>query len=88
VSEAPFYFALVLYSRLIQLWIQCKERDICVDDYRIRAVVAGKSLDAEPTSTFSGIPIPSLGTTRAYFENGWEDVPGKFDIRVYVSIFQ
>lgn len=55
-----------------------KGRDICVDDYRVRAVVAGKVLATEPPSTFSGVPTASLGTTRAYFENGWEEVPGEF----------
>jgi len=52
-----------------------KGRDICVDDYRVRAVVAGKMLDAEPPSAYNGVPTASLGTTRAYFENGWEQVP-------------
>lgn len=51
-----------------------KGRNICIDDYRVRAIVAGKMLDMEPPSTFGDVPSPSLGTTCAYFESGWEDV--------------
>ncbi|CAJ1921532.1 unnamed protein product [Cylindrotheca closterium] len=52
-----------------------KDRDICVDDYRVRAVVAGKMLEPEPPTASCGIPTPSLGTSRAFFDNGWEEVP-------------
>ena len=48
-------------------------RDILVDDYRVRAIVTGST--PRPC-----VPVKSLGkpiaskTTRAYFENGWENV--------------
>lgn len=48
-------------------------RDILIDDFRVRAVVPGSS----PGSVRA---VPSLGnapvhsTTRAYFENGWQEV--------------
>lgn len=63
-----------------------KGRDICIDDYRVRAVVAGRMLDPEPPSESIGIPSASLGTTRAYFESGWEDVAGERDVRIVTCI--
>jgi 5-oxoprolinase (ATP-hydrolysing) len=48
-------------------------RDIIIDDYRVRAVVLGKTPQpCEPVASL-GSPEAS-GTTRAYFENGWEVV--------------
>jgi 5-oxoprolinase (ATP-hydrolysing) len=52
-------------------------RDILIDDYRVRAVVPGQALSIPPPPKSAGIPVASLGTTRAYFENGWEEVPGE-----------
>jgi 5-oxoprolinase (ATP-hydrolysing) len=49
-------------------------RDILIDDYRVRAVVLGDSPEMPPNPPSLGAP-PTLETTRAYFENGWEDVP-------------
>ena len=49
-------------------------RDILLDDYRVRAVVPGET----PTSPEKPAPLgspKSVDTTRAYFENGWRDVP-------------
>lgn len=52
-------------------------RDIVIDDYRVRAVVPGQTPLMLPPPKSCGIPVASLGTTKAYFENGWEEVPGK-----------
>ena len=65
-----------LYQREFGFVLQ--GRDILIDDYRVRAVVPGEALTTPPMPTSRGIPLASLGTTRAYFENGWEEVPGKF----------
>ncbi len=48
-------------------------RDILIDDYRVRAVVPGETPLPCPPVKSIGEPIAS-GTTRAYFENGWETV--------------
>ena len=52
-------------------------RDILIDDYRVRGVVPGEELENIPIPKARGVPTASLGKTRAYFENGWEDVPGE-----------
>ena len=48
-------------------------RDILIDDFRVRAVVPGKTLEPPIPTQQLGSPTPA-GKTRAYFENGWEDV--------------
>lgn len=48
-------------------------RNILVDDYRVRAVVPGET-PAAPKAVKPLGPPPPRGTTRAYFENGWEEV--------------
>ena len=48
-------------------------RDILVDDYRVRAVVLGETPASPDPVELMGAPTP-IGTTRAYFENGWEQV--------------
>ncbi len=49
-------------------------RDILIDDYRVRAIVKGKSPGpCEPVASL-GPPEQSMGTSRSYFENGWEVV--------------
>lgn len=50
-------------------------RDILIDDYRVRAVVPGEDLLNPPAPPALGVPPANLGTTKAYFENGWEEVP-------------
>jgi 5-oxoprolinase (ATP-hydrolysing) len=47
-------------------------RDMLIDDYRVRAVVLGEQLTTPPTPASLGAP-PAMGTTNAYFENGWEE---------------
>ena len=48
-------------------------RDILIDDYRVRAIVQGKTPgDCEPVPSL-GAPEP-MDKQRAFFENGWEDV--------------
>jgi 5-oxoprolinase (ATP-hydrolysing) len=47
-------------------------RDMLIDDYRVRAVVLGEQLKTQPTPASLGAP-PAMGTTKAYFENGWEE---------------
>ena len=51
-----------------------EDRDILIDDYRVRAVVPGETPEMLPDPTSLGTPVP-VDTTRAYFENGWQDVP-------------
>lgn len=46
-------------------------RDILIDDFRVRAYVPGPLLPSQQSIPLLGPPIPS-GSTRAYFENGWE----------------
>jgi 5-oxoprolinase (ATP-hydrolysing) len=48
-------------------------RDILIDDYRVRAVVPGSSPGPCPTVSSLG-HAPPHSTTRAYFENGWQEV--------------
>lgn len=50
-------------------------RDMLIDDYRVRAVVPGETLETPPTPPDLGAPEASLGTKRAYFDNGWQEVP-------------
>ena len=52
-------------------------RDIWIDDYRVRAVVPGPSppppsIKVNNEGTASPLPVPD-DTTRAYFDNGWND---------------
>jgi 5-oxoprolinase (ATP-hydrolysing) len=55
------------------------DREIVVDDYRVRAIVPGYTLpEGEPPHPI-GAPSP-IDSTRAYFENGWETVP-VYDIK-------
>jgi 5-oxoprolinase (ATP-hydrolysing) len=49
-------------------------RDILIDDYRVRSVVPGSTPSIPPPPPNKGAP-PAIDTTRAFFENGWEDVP-------------
>lgn len=48
-------------------------RDILIDDFRVRAFVPGPLLPPQHSMPLLGSPVPS-GSTRAYFENGWENV--------------
>lgn len=50
-------------------------RAMLIDDYRVRAVVPGETLETPPTPADLGVPECTLGTKRAYFENGWQEVP-------------
>jgi 5-oxoprolinase (ATP-hydrolysing) len=73
-DDAPFDQAFeALYQREFGFVLQ--GRDICIDDYRVRAVVPGETLETQPTPPSLGIPEITLGMTRAYFENGWQQVP-------------
>lgn len=49
-------------------------RDICIDDYRVRAVVPGKTPEMPPMPALLGTPT-ARDTTRAYFASGWLEVP-------------
>lgn len=48
-------------------------RDILIDDFRVRAIVPGKTLQPPAETPQLGSPTPA-GKTKAYFENGWEEV--------------
>mmetsp|Transcript_13895 Transcript_13895/g.25374 ORF Transcript_13895/g.25374 Transcript_13895/m.25374 type:complete len:1378 (-) Transcript_13895:162-4295(-) len=48
-------------------------RDLLIDDMRVRAFVPGATLTPPPAVPLIG-PPPPAGSTRAYFENGWETV--------------
>eukprot|EP00986_Skeletonema_menzelii_P019472 scaffold28123_cov171-Skeletonema_menzelii.AAC.2 len=48
-------------------------RDILIDDFRVRGVVPGKTLQPPAATPQLGSPTPA-GKTKAYFENGWEHV--------------
>ena len=52
-----------------------KDRDMLIDDYRVRAVVPGEKLENSSIPPDLGTPEASLGTKRAYFDNGWQVVP-------------
>jgi 5-oxoprolinase (ATP-hydrolysing) len=62
-----------LYKREFGFVLQ--NRDILIDDYRVRAVVLGETLTTPPTPETLGVPDATLGTTRAFFETGWQEVP-------------
>mmetsp|Transcript_16483 Transcript_16483/g.35896 ORF Transcript_16483/g.35896 Transcript_16483/m.35896 type:complete len:1053 (+) Transcript_16483:21-3179(+) len=62
-----------LYEREFGFVLQ--NRDTLIDDYRVRAVVPGETLTTPPTPPPLGVPTASLGTTKAYFETGWHEVP-------------
>jgi len=48
-------------------------RDILIDDFRVRGLVVGKTLQTPAATPQLGSPTPA-GKTKAYFENGWEEV--------------
>jgi 5-oxoprolinase (ATP-hydrolysing) len=48
-------------------------RDLLIDDYRVRAVVKGKTPSDCTEVPLIGPPEP-IDRTKAYFETGWEDV--------------
>lgn len=52
-----------------------ENRAVIVDDYRVRAVVPGPApaINRAPLPT-DVPPPPVLGRSRAYFENGWEEI--------------
>lgn len=64
---------LALYKREFGFVLQ--NREILIDDYRVRAVVPGQTLTIPPKPEPLGVPLATLGTTKAYFENGWQEVP-------------
>lgn len=64
---------IALYEREFGFVLQ--DREIVIDDYRVRAVVPGETLSTPPTPAPIGIPAASLGLTKAYFETGWQEVP-------------
>jgi len=64
---------IALYKR--EFGFVLKNRDIIIDDYRVRAVVPGETLPTPPSPAPLGIPTASLGVTKAYFETGWQEVP-------------
>jgi 5-oxoprolinase (ATP-hydrolysing) len=73
-SETTFEDAfLALYRREFGFVLQ--GREILIDDYRVRAVVPGETLSLPPSPPNIGVPEASLGTTKAYFEYGWQEVP-------------
>eukprot|EP00804_Cyclotella_cryptica_P010638 CCRYP_005455-RA/>CCRYP_005455-RA protein AED:0.11 eAED:0.12 QI:0/0/0/1/0.66/0.57/7/0/945 len=53
---------------------ELKGRDILIDDFCVRAFVPGFTPNPPPTVPSLGSPTP-MGTSTAYFEDGWEDVP-------------
>ena len=56
-------------------------RDILIDDFRVRAFVPGATPALPPQVPLIG-PPPPAGSTRAYFENGWETVSTyNFEVR-------
>lgn len=49
-------------------------REILIDDYRVRALVIGETPVIPDDPPILGSPT-SIGEARAYFENGWQEVP-------------
>jgi len=64
---------IAMYEREFGFVLQ--NRDILIDDYRVRAVVPGETLSPPAAPSALGVPTASLGTTKAYFETGWHEVP-------------
>jgi len=60
-----------LYMREFGFTLQ--GREILIDDYRVRALVPGETPAIPDDPASLGPPTP-VGTHRAYFENGWEEV--------------
>jgi len=48
-------------------------RDILIDDFRVRAVVKGATPKVATPVTSLGAP-KAIGTSRVFYENGWEEV--------------
>jgi len=70
--KLPFAKAFVAqYHR--EFGFELEGRDLLIDDFRVRALVPGASPPLPPTVPLIGEPTPT-GSTRAYFENGWETV--------------
>ena len=61
-----------LYMR--EFGFTLSNRDILIDDYRVRAVVPGESPPLAAPPAPLGAPTPD-DTTRAFFEDEWRDVP-------------
>eukprot|EP00980_Cylindrotheca_fusiformis_P021998 scaffold8869_cov136-Cylindrotheca_fusiformis.AAC.4 len=71
----------IVYKR--EFGFALEGRDILIDDYRVRAIVPGQKLSIPPLPKSCGVPVASLGTTRAYFESGWEEVPVLLACKVF-----
>jgi 5-oxoprolinase (ATP-hydrolysing) len=61
-----------LYMR--EFGFKLEGREILIDDYRVRALVPGDSPPTQDDPPVLGSPT-AFGTTRAYFEHGWQEVP-------------
>ena len=74
LSSSPLPFADAFrahYQR--EFGFVLEGRDIVIDDFRVRAVVLGSCPGPCPPSPSLG-HAPPHSTTRAYFENGWQEV--------------
>ena len=72
-SRLPFAKTFIeQYHR--EFGFELQGRNILIDDFRVRAFVPGFTPDQPPDVPSLGAPTP-MGNTRAYFENGWEEVP-------------
>ena len=72
-SERTFHDAFIaLYMR--EFGFILSNRDILIDDYRVRAVVPGESPPAVARPSPLGPPTPD-DTTTAFFEDEWRKVP-------------
>jgi 5-oxoprolinase (ATP-hydrolysing) len=49
-------------------------RNICVDDYRVRAAVPGETPNSPPPPPKLGVP-PTSQKTQSYLEHGWQTIP-------------
>jgi 5-oxoprolinase (ATP-hydrolysing) len=75
IKDSPLPFAKTFidqYHR--EFGFELEGRDILIDDFRVRAFVPGFTPNPPPAVESLGAPTP-MGKTRAFFENGWEEVP-------------
>jgi 5-oxoprolinase (ATP-hydrolysing) len=88
ITDAKLPYAITFieqYHR--EFGFELYDRDILIDDFRVRAYVPGPLLPSQQSIPLLGPPTPS-GSTRAYFENGWENGEIAVDITLLVATDQ
>ena len=72
-ADGDFRLAF-LSTHLREFGFELKDREILVDDIRVRAVAKSLELSKFPVQEISGSPAPD-SWSRCYFEEGWVETP-------------